>query len=81
MAIGDVFGSSFVDATLSIGSGPAVFGSVVSDDVRSGVVFAAAGVVIATILVARARNYDWKLAIPLLALYAGVQLSVAFIAI
>lgn len=81
MAIGDVFGSSFVDATLSIGSGPAIFGSVVSVDVRSGVLFAAAGVVVATVLVARARNYDWKLAVPLLTLYVAVQLGVGFIKI
>lgn len=81
MAIGDVFGSSFVDATLSIGSGPAVFGSLVSNDVRAGVVFATAGVVIATVLVARSKNYDWRLAVPLLTVYAAVQLGVGFISV
>lgn len=79
MAVGDIFGSSFVDATLSIGAGPAVFGSMVSDDVRVGVAVAAVGVLLATAFTARARSFTWKLGLPLLGIYASGQLVVGFI--
>ena len=80
MAVGDVFGSSFVDASLSIGIGPAVFGSVVSSNVWIGVAGAALGVLLATVLVARSHRYDWRLGILLLGLYATVQIVVALFA-
>jgi len=54
MAVGDVFGSSFVDATLSIGIGPAIFSSTVSSAVLTGTTLAAVGVLITTILVGSA---------------------------
>ncbi len=77
MAIGDVFGSSFVDATLSIGIGPAVFGSLVSDSVLTGTTLAAIGVLLATVVVARSKRYDWRLAVPLLLIYGAIQASIA----
>ncbi|MEL7155408.1 MAG: hypothetical protein AAFN30_02290 [Actinomycetota bacterium] len=80
MAIGDVFGSSFVDATLSIGIGPMVFAAAVSGEVVIGVVAAGVGVLLATVLVARARRFDRWLGISLLAVYAGVQLTTSVIA-
>lgn len=73
MAIGEVFGSSFVDATLSIGIGPAIFATGVSSDVFTGTVLAAVGVAVAAILVARAQRYDWRLTVPLLAVYGSIQ--------
>lgn len=80
LAVGNVFGSSFADASLSIGIGPAVFGSVVSDEVWIGLVGAAIGVLLATLLVARSHRYDWRLGVPLLAVYGTVQLLVAIFA-
>lgn len=77
MAIGDIFGSSFVDATLSIGIGPLVFGSSVSSGVTVGVALAAAGILLATVLVARTRQIDRRLGVSLLAVYAVVQISAA----
>lgn len=80
LAVGDVFGSSFVDASLSIGIGPAVFGSFVSGEVWIGLAGAALGVLLATLLVARSHRYDWRLGIPLLVVYASVQIVVAITA-
>lgn len=77
MAIGDIFGSSFVDATLSVGIGPAIFGSLVSSSVQTGTVLAAAGVLATTVVVARSERYDWRLAIPLFGIYLAVQTAAA----
>jgi cation:H+ antiporter len=77
MAIGGIFGSSFVDATLSIGIGPALFGSAVSDDVMVGVALAAFAVAVATVAVARTKRFDWRLGIMLISLYVGTQVVVA----
>lgn len=78
MAVGDVFGSSFVDATLSVGIGPALFGSLLSSDVRAGVLYSAIGVLLVTLMVARSKHYNWRLALPLLILYGIIQGAVAF---
>lgn len=75
MAVGDIFGSSFVDATLSVGIGPLIFSSALSDDVSAGVAVAAIGVAVATVLVARTDRYDWRLGARLVALYAAVQIG------
>jgi cation:H+ antiporter len=72
MAVGDIFGSSFVDATLAVGIGPAIFSTVVSSDVLPGTALAAGGVLLATVLVARADKYDRRLGVTLLGLYAAV---------
>ena len=77
MAIGDIFGSSFVDATLSIGIGPAVFSSMVSPDVQLGIMVAAVGVALATIVVVRSKRFDYRLGLALFAIYAASQTVVA----
>jgi cation:H+ antiporter len=79
MAVGDIFGSSFVDATLSIGIGPAVFSTLVSSDVLFGIAVAAVGVAAATILVVRTGRYDRRLGLALIAVYAVAQIAVAVI--
>ena len=79
MAVGDIFGSSFVDTTLAIGIGPLLFGSIVSGDATTGVAIAAAGVLLATILVARAERYDRRLGLLLIGLYGTAQISVALL--
>lgn len=76
MAIGGIFGSSFVDATLSVGIGPALFSSTISDDVLVGVAMAAFAVAVATVVVARAKRFDRRLGVLLISLYAGTQLVV-----
>lgn len=76
MAVGDIFGSSFVDCTLSVGIGPAVFGVAVSSAVFTGTVVAAAGMLVATIIVARSPRYDWRVGVGLLVVYALVQAAV-----
>ena len=73
MAIGDVFGSSFVDSTLSVGIGPAVFSAAVSSAVFTGTVLAALGMLAATLIVARSSRFDWRVSVGLLAVYAAVQ--------
>lgn len=81
MAVGDVFGSSFVDATLSLAAGPLIFTSAVSADVQPGVALAAAGVAVATVLTARSsKRLDWRLGLALILTYAIVQVSVAALA-
>ncbi len=78
MAVGDIFGSSFVDATLSLAAGPLIFGSLVSSDVQVGVALAAAAVAVATILTARSSHrLDWRVGLGLIAVYASVQTMVA----
>ncbi len=72
MAVGDIFGSSFVDATLAVGIGPAIFSTFVSSDVLPGTALAAAGMLVATVLVARAKRYDRRLGLALLVVYAAV---------
>jgi len=79
MAIGDIFGSSFVDATLSVGIGPALFASQVSSGVSAATGLAAAGVLAATVLTARSRRYDWRLGTSLLIVYAIVQIGIAIV--
>ncbi len=80
MAIGDIFGSSFVDATLSVGIGPAIFSSSVSSAVHAGTTLVAVGVLLATVVVARSRRYDWRMAVPLVAIYGAVQVGAASLA-
>jgi hypothetical protein len=66
-----------VDATLSVGIGPALFSSPVSDDVLVGVAMAAVAVAVATVAVARTKRFDWRLGVLLVSLYTGTQLVVA----
>lgn len=73
MAVGDIFGSSFVDATLSVGIGPAVFGVAVTSAAFTGTVLAAAGMLAATVIVARSATLDWRVSVGLLAVYTFVQ--------
>ena len=74
MAIGDIFGSSFVDSTLAVGIGPAVFSSAVSPAVFTGTVLAALGMMAATVIVARSSRYDWRVSLGLFAVYGVVQI-------
>lgn len=76
MAIGDIFGSSFVDATLSVGIGPLVFGSQLSSGVARGVAVAAVGALLATIIVVTARRRTYGPGVRLLVVYVAAQIAV-----
>lgn len=74
LAIGDLFGSSLVDATLSVGIGPALFPTDVSDEAIVGTLIIAVGVAVATIAVATLPPRR-RLAGALLATYLGATLA------
>lgn len=73
LAIGDIFGSSFVDATLSIGIGPIIAATPVTAHlaIRGGIVSAAILLFIA-LLFSRIRRHDWRSGVLLLMLYAAL---------
>lgn len=73
LAVGDLFGSSFVDATLSIGIGPIFAATAVTRDlvVRGGLL-AAVVLLIVTLLFSRVRHHDWRSGIILLLVYAAM---------
>lgn len=72
LALGDVFGSSLVDATLSVGIGPLFFPILVdaSAAVR-GSLFAAVAVALVTMLLAFARTHNRMTGAVLIAIYAA----------
>jgi cation:H+ antiporter len=71
LAIGDLFGSSFVDATLAVGSGPSIAATVVSSDAAVTCLVAAVGVGLASIVVARRERHR---------ISTAVQLGVVYVA-
>lgn len=72
LAMGDVLGSSFVDATLSPGIGPLLFPTVLSAGVERGNVVAAAVVVAVAILLYRSPSPGGRTAIALVCLYLAL---------
>lgn len=52
LAIGDLFGSSLVDSTLSVGIGPIVRSTAVSPEAMTGTLVIAIGIAVATLAVA-----------------------------
>jgi cation:H+ antiporter len=72
LAVGDLFGSSFVDSTLSIGIGPIVAATPVSAGlVLRGGLTAAAALILVTLLFSRIRTHDWRSGLILLLIYAA----------
>ncbi len=69
LAIGDLFGSSLVDSTLSVGIGPIVRSTAVSSQATTGALVIAVGVAVATLAVALVDSRR-RLAGSLLAVYA-----------
>lgn len=72
LAIGDLFGSSLVDATLALGSGPAIRSTIVSSNAALTCVITAVGVAGATVIAARRREHGRASGVMLLGVYAGV---------
>jgi cation:H+ antiporter len=76
LAVGDLFGASLSDASLSIASGPLIAPSAISGAlVVRGSVVAFVAVVIVTIIVGMARRIDWKIGLIFLVLYAGFYVA------
>ncbi|MDH3753309.1 MAG: hypothetical protein OEU32_05500 [Acidimicrobiia bacterium] len=72
LALGDLMGSSLVDATLSLGIGPALFSTEVSTSAAHGT-FIVAAVVAAAVLVLQSRSsHRWPSGLILIALYLGL---------
>ena len=72
LAIGDIFGSSFVDSTLSVAMGPLLFPTAVtSAEVRPAGIAAAVAVAVVTVTITRIRNHDWRTGALFIGLYAG----------
>lgn len=81
LAIGDLFGSSLVDATLSIGIGPAITPTAVSGDAVASTLIVAAGVA-AAMWVARPANSApaRRMAVSLASIYVACLLAMTAIA-
>jgi cation:H+ antiporter len=72
MAIGDLFGSSFADATLSVAAGPLLFPvAVTSDDIRPATIAALVAIAGVTLLITRIREHDWRTGLLVLVAYGG----------
>ncbi len=79
LAIGDLFGSSLVDATLSIGIGPMFRATTVSSGASSVCLVVAVGVMLATIIAARRKNHGLQSAAALMLTYVGAFTALVFV--
>jgi cation:H+ antiporter len=72
LAIGDIFGSSFIDATLAIAIGPLLFPTAVtSADVFPAAIAALVAVALVTVVITRIRVHDWRSGSLLVVTYAA----------
>lgn len=72
LAIGDIFGSSFVDSSLAVAIGPLLFPTAVtSSEIRPAGIAAAAAVAVVTITIMRIRRHDWRTGCLFIGLYAA----------
>ncbi len=72
LAIGDVFGSSFADATLSVAAGPLIAPTDITTDLALEVTgVAAVAVLAAVVMMTRVKEHDWRTGLILLAIYGG----------
>ena len=72
MAIGDVLGSSFLDATASVAIGPLIAPTDVTTDlVIKGTIAAMVATAAVTLILSRIRRHDWRSGLIFLAIYGG----------
>jgi cation:H+ antiporter len=72
LAIGDAVGSSFVDATLSLGSGPLIAPTAITASFAvEGALLALVAVAVVALLFSRIRRHDRRTGAILLVVYAG----------
>jgi cation:H+ antiporter len=76
LAMGDIVGSSFVDATISLGIGPALFPVAVSSSAARGSVFAAAIVAAVIAILLLRRTHDRLTGVALFGLYVVAYLVI-----
>lgn len=76
LAVGDIFGASLIDATLSIGIGPVVAPTLVTSALAvRGSLFAMAALAVVTLLLTVVRRHDWKTGVVLLGVYAVMYVA------
>lgn len=80
LALGDLFGSSFLDATFAIGIGPAITPTAVSSAATATCLVAAVGVVAATITVATRRQLDASTGFALFGIYVAASIGLIIVA-
>ncbi len=72
LAVGDLFGSSFADATLSVAAGPVLFPvAVTADEVVPATLAALVAIAGVTILITRISEHDWRSGLILVAGYGA----------
>lgn len=72
MAIGDLMGACFLDATLSVAIGPLFFPTALTlSEVRPAIWWSAVAMGIVTLLMSRIRRHDWRSGVILIGIYAG----------
>ncbi len=72
LALGDLLGSSFVDATLSPGIGPLFFPTALSAGLARSSLLVAAELAVVTAVLARNDTHRWSTGLALIALYFGL---------
>ncbi len=72
LAIGDIFGASFADSSLSVGAGPLIAPTDITRDLAIEVtVVAIVAVLAAVVMMTRVKEHDWRTGLILLAVYGG----------
>lgn len=79
LALGDLFGATLIDATVSVGSGPIVSPTVISSEAVAGTLIIAIGVAAATLVVSAIRS-PRSLAGALFAIYALSMVTIVTLA-
>ncbi len=80
LALGDLFGSSFLDATLAIGIGPTITPTAISAAATATCLVAAAGVLAATALATRRSPLGRSTGVALLGVYGAVTVGLVLVA-
>lgn len=80
LALGDLFGSSFLDSTLAIGIGPTITPTPLSSAATATCVVAAVGILAATFLGAARPTIGRSVAVGLIAVYAAATVALVTVA-
>ncbi len=79
LALGDLFGATLIDSTLSVGSGPIISPTAISDEAVAGTLIIAIGVAVATLVVIAVRSRH-ALAGALVAVYVLSMITIVTLA-
>lgn len=76
LAVGDLFGASLSDASLSIAAGPLIAPTAITGSLAvRGSVVALVAVALVTVVVASTKRVDWKIGLILLTIYGGFYVA------